>query len=143
MICLGRIKTISCFDINHIPINSFSDCDIEEFKKSVERVKQVIDEEEEILGGKYDKIIVGGHSQGACLSLDVGYGIEKMLGGVLSFSGFLFKETNVSPGKEKMNVYFAYGDADDYILRKIFEESIENIKDYEGFKIFVYPNHTH
>lgn len=140
--CLG-IKDLSWFDITSKPIDAFDKCNINDFKKSSERLKEAIDKEAEILGGKYDKIFIGGHSQGGCLVLYTAYSMEQMIGGVFSFSGFLFKETNILSGKEKLNVYFAYGDADDYILPKIFEESIEKIKNYEGFKKYVYPNHTH
>ncbi|MBQ3981117.1 MAG: hypothetical protein II631_03615 [Treponema sp.] len=42
-------------------------------------LKKYIDEEAKILGN-YEKIFIGGHSQGACISLYTGYSLEDLIG---------------------------------------------------------------
>lgn len=141
--CYGGISDLSWFDIYYMPLNSSSAVNLEEFKKASDYLYNEIKKEAEILGGQFDKIIIGGHSQGGCLSLSTAYSMEEMIGGVISFSGVLFPEIEIKPGKEKLNVYYAYGDADTIIIPSLFEDYIERIKDYEGFKKYVYPNHKH
>ena len=136
-------KNYSWFDIYSFPINSSNTYNFTEVKSASKTLAQIIQEEVALLDGKYDKIIIGGHSQGAIVSMYTSYTKEYMLGGVISFSGFFPPQGEILPNKEKLNVYFAFGDVDDKISPIFFNETIKDIKDNEGFKLYIYPNHTH
>ena len=140
---LNNTINYSWFDIYSFPINSSSTYNFTELKAASKTLEQIIQEEVTLLDGKYDKIIIGGHSQGAMLSMYTSYTQEYMLGGVISFSGFFPPQGEILPNKEKLNVYFAFGDADNLISPQFFNETIKDIKDNEGFKLYIYPNHAH
>ena len=136
-------ENYSWFDIYYFPINSSSSFNFNELKEASNTLRQVINEEAKELGGKYDKIYIGGHSQGAMISLYTGYNFEHLLGGIISFSGILPLQGEVLPGKENLNVYCGFGDSDNIITPDFFYETIESIKNYKGFNLYIYPNHTH
>ena len=136
-------KNYSWFDIYCFPMNSSNTYNFTEIKSASKTLAQVIQEEVALLEGKYDKIIIGGHSQGAIVSMYTSYTQEYMLGGVISFSGFFPPQGEILPNKEKLNVYFAFGDSDNIISPEFFNETIKYIKGNEGFKLYIYPNHTH
>ena len=136
-------ENYSWFDIYYFPINSSSSFNFNELKEASNTLRQVINEEAKELGGKYDKIYIGGHSQGAMISLYTGYNFEHLLGGIISFSGILPPQGEVLPGKEDLNVYCGFGDSDNIITPDFFYETIESIKNYKGFNLYIYPNHTH
>jgi predicted esterase len=136
-------KNYSWFDIYSFPINSSNTYNFTEVKSASKTLTQIIQEEVALLDGKYDKIIIGGHSQGAIVSMYTSYTQEYMLGGVISFSGFFPPQGEILPNKEKLNVYFAFGDDDHIISPIFFNETIKDIKGNEGFKLYIYPNHDH
>ena len=140
---LNGEKNYSWFDIYNFPINSSNNYNFTEVKSASKTLDKIIQEEVALLDGKYDKIIVGGHSQGAIVSMYTSYIQEYMLGGVISFSGFFPPQGEILQNKEKLNVYFAFGDVDNIISPIFFNETIKDIKDNEGFKLYIYPNHAH
>ena len=79
------------------------------------------------------------------ISLFTGYTLQKKIGGVFSWSGVLppIQRKDISTEKENLNVYFAFGDRDNMIIPSYFNRSIEEIKDFKGLNIVIYPNHTH
>ena len=137
-----RSTNYSWFDIYNFPLSKDSDYNFTDLKKSARVLEEVIQNEANALGGKYENIIIGGHSQGACISLYEGYNTKKNLGGLFSFSGVL-PPGDISQDKNDLNVYFGYGDADYIILPSFFNESIQRIKDFDGFNLHVYKNHPH
>ena len=132
----------SWFDMYQFPWHNDSDYNLNELKKSARILHQVIKNEANALEGKYENIIIGGHSQGACISLYEGYTTNKNLGGLFSFSGIL-PPGEIRQDKNNFNVYFGYGEKDDIILPSFFNESIQRIKDFDGFNLYIYKNHTH
>ena len=132
----------SWFDIYNFPLRNDSDYNFNDLKKSARILHEVIKNEANALGGKYENIIIGGHSQGACISLYEGYNTYNNLGGLFSFSGVL-PPGQIRQDKNDFNVYFGYGDIDDIILPRFFNESIQRIKDFDGFNLYIYKNHTH
>ena len=132
----------SWFDIYDFPLQNNSNYNFKDLKHSAKILEEVIKNEANALGGKYENIIIGGHSQGACISLYQGYKTNKKLGGVISLSGIL-PPLDVSQDKNDFNVYFGYGDQDYIILPSFFNESIQRIKDFDGFNLHIYKNHQH
>ena len=132
----------SWFDIYNFPLKNDSDYNFNDLKKSARILHEVIKNEANALGGKYENIIIGGHSQGACISLYEGYNTYNNLGGIISFSSIL-PPGEIRQDKNDLNVYFGYGDKDYIILPSFFNESIQRIKDFDGFNLYIYKNHTH
>ena len=132
----------SWFDIYNFPMQNDSDYNFTDLKKSAKILETVITNEANILNGKYENIIIGGHSQGACISLYHGYNTDKNLGGLFSFSGVL-PPGDIREDKNDFKVYFGYGDKDNIILPSFFNESIQRIKDFKEFKLYVYKDHLH
>ena len=125
-----------------MPLTNFSDINLDDVNKSAIILENYVDNEVNLLNGDYGKIIVGGHSQGACISLYQAYRTKKNYGGVIAFSGIL-PPGDISNDKRNMKVYFGYGDKDDVILPSFINKSLERIIDFEGFDLHIYKNHTH
>ena len=139
--CRNQNET-SWFDIIKFPLDSKDTYNFEDAKKSSNYLKNIIEQEAKILGD-YKKIFIGGHSQGACISLYTGYNFEKLLGGVIACSGFLFQECDIIGDKKSLNVYLGHGDIDLSIPFEFHKETIKRIEDYEGVKKYYYEGHEH
>ena len=139
----GGEKNYSWFDIYNFPMNSSTSYNFEDLKNSSKILRNIIEEEANLLNKQYNKIIIGGHSQGAIISLYTAYNVEYMLGGVISFCGFLPPQESVLPGKENLTVYYCFGDRDDVITPSFYNETCKNIEKYKGFKKYIYPNQSH
>lgn len=141
-VSLTKSKNYSWFDIYEAPIDDYSDVNEDDLKKSAKVLEQVINNEVNILNGDYEKIIVGGHDQGASISLYQAYTMDKKLGGVFAFNGFL-PQGDISDDKRYMQTIMGFGDEDDFILPKFMNQSIEKIYDFQNFKLMNYENHKH
>ena len=135
-------KDYSWFDIYKLPIDNFSVVNFEDLNRSAEVLEKFVNNEVNILNGSYEKIIVGGHSQGAAISLYKAYTSDKNYGGVFAFSGFL-SPGEIKEEKRTMKVYMGYGDKDEVILPSFINKSIEGIMGFEGLDLHIYENYTH
>ncbi|KAL0580519.1 hypothetical protein V5O48_001506 [Marasmius crinis-equi] len=112
--------------------------DEEGMMESVRHLTELIDVE--IASGiQPNRVILGGFSQGAAMSLLTGLTSEKLqLAGVVSLSGWLplkqkFKET-VSSHAKSTPVFWGHGTADPLVRLEFANESIEALKSF-GFNI--------
>ena len=136
-------KNYSWFDIYNIPINSSDSYNFEDVKKSVKIIQNKIDEEVKILNGSYDKIILGGHSQGACLSLYTAYTANYNLKAVVGCNGILFPQIEIADNKENLNVFIAHGGNDPIIPIDFRNKTMERIFNYSGVRSYYYPEEGH
>ena len=141
-VTVHKSNNYSWFDIYDFPLDDFSDLNLEDLKKSAKVLEKVVNNEVNLLNGNYEKIIVGGHSQGAAISLYQAYTSQKKYGGVFAFSGFL-SPGEISEDKRNMKVYFGYGDQDDVIIPSFINKTLERVMDFEGFDLHIYKNHKH
>ena len=141
-VTVQKSKNYSWFDIYDFPLDNFSDLNLDDLKKSAKVLEKVVNNEVNLLNGNYEKIIVGGHSQGAAISLYQAYTSQKKYGGVFAFSGFL-SPGEISEDKRNMKVYFGYGDQDDVIIPSFINKTLERVMDFEGFDLHIYKNHKH
>ena len=137
-----KSKNYSWFDVYDFPLDNFSDINLDDLKKSAKVLEKVVNNEVNLLKGDYEKIIVGGHSQGAAISLYQAYTTNKNYGGVVAFSGFL-SPGDIKDEKRKMKVYFGYGDKDEVILPSFINKTLEKIMNFEGFDLHIYKDQTH
>ena len=135
-------KTYSWFDAYKTHLDDFSPINFEDLKKSAKVLEKAVNNEVNILNGDYSKIIVGGHSQGAMISLYQAYTTNKTYGGIFAFSGVL-SPGDINDDKRKMKAWIGYGDKDNVISPSFMNQTFERIKDFEGVEIHIYPNHTH
>ena len=138
----NKEKYTSWFDILSFPLNSTDTYNFEDAKNSSMVLRKYIEQEAKILGN-YKKIFIGGHSQGACISLYTGYNFEKLIGGVIVCSGFLFQQGEIVGDKKSLNVYLGHGNMDKAIPFEFHKETIKRIEDYEGVKKYYYEGHGH
>ena len=89
------------FDVFNIPLADYSVINLSDVNKSAKILENYVDNEVNLLNGDYSKIIIGGHSQGACISLYQAYTTNKNYGGVFAFSGIL-PPCSVNEDKRKM-----------------------------------------
>ena len=141
-VSVQKSKNHSWFDIYNFPLDNFSDINLEDLKKSAKILEGVVNNEVNLLNGNYEKIIVGGHSQGAAVSLYQAYTSQKKYGGVFAFSGFL-SPGEISDDKRDMKVYFGYGDKDDVIIPSFINKTLERVMNFEGFDLHIYKDHKH
>ena len=141
-ISVSKSQNYSWFDVYELPVGKYEDVSFEDAKKSAKVLEKVINNEVNLLNGDYEKIIVGGHSQGAILSLYHSYTTDKNYGGVFAFSGFLLPG-EISNEKRNLKVFFGYGDKDEMIEPSFINQTIQRIKDFEGFDLHIYENQTH
>ena len=136
-------KNYSWFDIYNIPINTSSSYNFEDAKKSAKIIENIIEEEVKLLNGSYNRIILGGHSQGGCLSLHIAYTTNYNLGAIIDCNGILFPQTEIVENKENLNVFIAHGGADPIIPIEFRNKTMERIMNYSGVKSYYYPNEGH
>ena len=141
-VSVQKSKNHSWFDIYNFPLDNFSDINLEDLKKSAKILEGVVNNEVNLLNGNYEKIIVGGHSQGAAVSLYQAYTSQKKYGGVFAFSGFL-SPGEINDDKKNMKVYFGYGDKDDVIIPSFINKTLERVMNFEGFDLHIYKDHKH
>uniref|UniRef100_M4C0G3 Phospholipase/carboxylesterase/thioesterase domain-containing protein n=1 Tax=Hyaloperonospora arabidopsidis (strain Emoy2) TaxID=559515 RepID=M4C0G3_HYAAE len=113
---------------------------------SRDRIMAIIDNEV-TQGIPLSRIVLGGFSQGAALSLFSGYQTKTVLGGVVSMSGFLprFSSFQVSPETANVPLLMCHGEQDPVVrfeYGKMSKEKLETagVKDVEFHS---YPDMEH
>ena len=133
----------SWFDLYSFPINNSECYNYTDITKSRRMLEKIINQEAKKLNGNYQNIFVGGHSQGAIVSLYTAYNFKELLGGVLVCSGILLNETEIVGDKNKLKVFLAHGFKDQAIPLFFHNETVKRIENFEGVKKFYYENLGH
>lgn len=138
----GR-KTTSWFNLYCSPIDSPKCYSFGDATKSKDIIVKIIEQEAIKLNGKYQNIFIGGHSQGACMSLYTAYNYIELLGGVLACNGVLFPEAEIVGNKNQLKVFLGHGYNDMVIPMYFHNESIKRIENYEGVEKHYYEGIGH
>ena len=133
----------SWFDIFSFPMNSSNTYNFDDAKKSKNIITETINKEVKLLNGNYSKIIIGGHSQGACMSLYTGYNEKYLLGGVMALCGIFFEKADIVGDKDKLNVLLFHGETDEIISFSYHNKTVERISKFSGVEKKYYPNLIH
>ena len=133
----------SWFDIFWFPINTSESYNFTDATISKRKLEKIINQEAKKLKGNYKNIFIGGHSQGACISLYTAYNFKELLGGVLACSGILFPQAEIFGNKNKLKVFLAHGENDNVIPLDFHNETVKRIENFEGVKKYYYKNHEH
>ena len=126
----------SWYDINNDNEHNFNDV-----IKNSQKIMKIIKNEGKRIG--FEHIVVGGFSQGACMSFYIGYNLPFAIGGIIVCSGELFQQVEILEGNEKLKVFIGHCEDDDVIAYSKMKKSIERIKDKENVEIHTYKNSGH
>ena len=143
IITFNKEKKTAWFDILSVPIDSTDTYNFNEATKSRKAVEKVIRKEAKLLDGKFQNIFIGGHSQGACVTLYAGYNMEERLGGVMAFSGLLFPELEIVGDKNDLKVFLGHGYKDEAVPISFHKKTVKRIEDFDGVKKYYYKNMAH
>ena len=114
----------SWFDILSSDISPES-ISFDDIKRNAEIIRELIKKEAELYNGQFDKVFVGGFSQGCAMSLHIALEHENKLGGVLGFSGFLPFQTKAN--HDALDMLLLHGEEDPMINHKVAELSYKRI----------------
>jgi predicted esterase len=103
-------------------LSNINDEDFEGLDESLDAVRAIVAEESKRDGMSSDKIVIGGFSQGAAMSLLLGYTYPETLAGIVAFSGYLpryqkFKDL-LHESNKKTPAYVGHGTADEVVKLK-------------------------
>ena len=135
-------EAFSWFDVYNFDDISMNSINFEDVKKSEKRIITIIEKEAKYLGG-YNKIFLGGFSQGACMSLYIGCSYNHLLGGIISCSGALFPDTVINHKNNKLKIFISHGELDEQIEKKINVLSLKKINNFSGIEKHYYPSVGH
>ena len=136
----GGMNSTSWFDIIDLSFgkNSVNFSDVEESSK---RVMEEIEEELKIVK-ESKNVFLGGFSQGAMVSLNVGVTLDKQLGGVIACSGFLFLQDQIN--NNELPILASHGDYDDIVRYDRTVKSYKKLQeDFENFKFLTMIGQGH
>ena len=134
----------SWFNIFSLPFNSSDNYNFDDATESKNKLNEIIINESKLLNNNFSKIILGGHSQGACMSLYTAYSADYLLGGVISLNGILFEQAQINGNKEDLQVFIYHGGKDKQIPLGYHNKTIERIlKGNNNIQRFYNENETH
>ncbi|ODV87486.1 hypothetical protein CANARDRAFT_26884 [[Candida] arabinofermentans NRRL YB-2248] len=143
----GGYKMPAWFDIFEFG-NPNAKQDVEGFFKSTNQIKQLIIQEIST-GIPANRIIVGGFSQGAALSLATAATFDKKLAGVMCLSGFLPVKAEIAPlitdNNKKTPIFHGHGEADPIINFKFGKMTADAYKSFgfTNYEFNSYPGMAH
>ncbi|KAL4463138.1 hypothetical protein ABPG74_007139 [Tetrahymena malaccensis] len=129
----------SWFDIEHLQTQDLLQAnDQNGIKNAAEFIQKIIQFEASILNNQYERIFLGGFSQGFMLSLKVGLEFEYRLGGVLGFCGINFNFNDKHRNRLPLFIGISKNDSviNFQLASQSFEELESNRQDY-NFCLFV------
>ena len=109
--------------------------------KNSQKIMKIIKNEGKKIG--FNQIVVGGFSQGACMSFYIGYSLPFLIGGIIVCSGKLFNEIEILEDNQNLNVFIGHGKQDDIIPYSSMLNSINRITKKEFLEIHSYENSSH
>ena len=139
----SKENATSWFDLFSFPINNTECYNFTDVIKSRKMVEKYIEQEEKELKGNNKNIFLGGHSQGACMTLHTAYNYKELLGGVLACSGILFPQGEIVGDKTKLKIFLAHGEKDNIIPFSYHIETVKRIENFEGVKKYYYKDLGH
>mmetsp|Transcript_73358 Transcript_73358/g.130132 ORF Transcript_73358/g.130132 Transcript_73358/m.130132 type:complete len:205 (-) Transcript_73358:29-643(-) len=125
--CNGGARQTSWFDIEDIPILLSEPENPAGMEETVSKVHDMLESLEK-KGIPADKIIIGGFSQGGCVSLRAGLSYPKTLGGICSISGWCSTRSDmnwISEAGKSTPVLFCSGDGDPVVDFSLSKKSAE------------------
>lgn len=130
--------TTSWFDILSFGFKDENSYNYDDVIKNSLKIFKIIKNESKILKGT-DKILVGGFSQGACMSFHIGYTYPEKIGGIIACSGSLFPQIEIQKGNEDLNVFIGHGEDDQLISCDVMKLGTQRIDGFKNVEKHIYP----
>ncbi|KAG1050850.1 hypothetical protein G6F47_007731 [Rhizopus delemar] len=143
----GGERMRAWFDITGLDDESLRNANQQDMLDSVDAVNRLVGQEVNN-GIRSDRIVIGGFSQGAAISLLTGLRSEHRLAGVVSYSGFLGMENKTretaSEANRKTPFLLAHGTQDQSISYRMGQAAARKLKSlHYQVNLVTYPNQTH
>jgi len=122
----GGMQMPSWFDIKNL--NKFHICEEQALNNAL-KIINTINTEVKNVKDDYSKIFIGGFSQGASLSLLVGFTSKYNLGGIVCCSGFLFPTIVLKDDKKLLPIFAFHGTNDLTIRESLANQSYKRLVD--------------
>lgn len=128
----GGKKINSWYDVyrnapTKIPLKE-EEMNLMQYDQSSQIIKNLINQEVSKVNGDYSRIFVGGFSQGACLTYDIGLNFNHLLGGIFSLCGIPFKHTKINKSiKDKLNICIGLANFDIYFPLEQAKNTIKHV----------------
>lgn len=133
----GNLIQRSWFDI----INFDDGFNFQDVKRNSLRIFKIIEEEAKNI--EYNRILIGGFSQGACMSYYIGYTFQHKLGGIIACSGFLFPQIVINENNKDINVFVGHGTEDRVLKFNYMQKYLERTDTCENYEKHYYENEGH
>ncbi|EGR31157.1 phospholipase carboxylesterase family protein, putative [Ichthyophthirius multifiliis] len=137
-------QMISWFDIKTyenaftIPFDdAFSKADVED---SYQRLERIIKQELQLLNNDYQKLFIGGFSQGCGMSIYTAFRLPFNIGGVIGIAGYYFEITSYD-NKRDIKMLIAHGNNDQ--IRPWEQVKISYDKDIGSQNVKIVENMAH
>jgi len=100
-------------------------------------IHSVIRSEASELGGRFDRVIVAGKSQGCCAALHAALAFPDRLGGFIGVAGQLLSHTRVEPGgpQTDMPIHLFHEPEDNPVHWKCVQDGMTKLRD-AGFRVY-------
>jgi lysophospholipase II len=139
----GGMKMTSWYDIIHL-----GDKTAPGIQNSAEIIKELIQTEQEKHQIPMNRIVLGGFSQGAALSIWTGLQSEHQFAGVIAMSGYLAgsEHFKISETGKYTPIFQCHGDSDPLVTLQMAEltrEAIKNQRHQGDYDFKVYRNMAH
>ncbi len=141
---LSENKSITnWFDVYKPGFHDKSYYNFDDVSLSSNRIIKIIKNEAKKIGD-YNKIYIGGFSQGACMALYICLGINFKIGGGIICSGFLFPQMEINEENKDIKIFIGHGTDDNVIGYNIAKNSYEKILGFNNiiFKTYEHMGHT-
>ena len=116
---------------------------MDDVSKNGKSIIKIINEEANKLKGRYNRIIVGGFSQGASMAFYIGLTYMNLIGGIVVCSGKLFSGIKIRKENEKLKIFIGHGEKDRRIPINKLKYSIQKIANYPNLEKHFYPENAH
>lgn len=98
---------------------------------STQIVQRVLEEEAKDLNNDYSKVILGGFSQGACVTYNTFLNLSQNLGALVALSGHAppIDIKNVTEDKKKVPIFAYHGQEDPMVPETLHRQAAKTLKD--------------
>lgn len=142
----GRLGTLSSwYDIDPALYSGKRDLSVLSVLESSRYLMTLIDREAALLGGDYERIFLGGFSEGCAMALWLFMKCRLNFGGLIGFSGYMFGFTDMIEGeKTNIPILLYHGKEDDRVDCEMAVYTYQRLKRYDmNVKVMLEPGLGH
>lgn len=123
--------------------NELNEIAEKELTESLERARDIIEEEIRIVGGDSRNVYLGGNSQGCAMGLHLALTYDKPIAGFLGFIGFRLAKTEAKETNKNMPIFLGLDELDPIVPLKFSMNSFGEMKEWKNVTIMSDPVNEH